>query len=167
MSKPRGPEPEPIKVTSRQWLVLDQIIHSRHSPQYEVTRANIILKAADGARNHHIAQQLGIHEQTVSTWRSRWSEAFMQLTECESKATDKDLQSFIQSVLADSPRSGRPAHFSPEQICQIVAVACESPESSERPVTNWTPRELADEVTKRGIVESISVRSVGRFLKRS
>jgi len=49
----------------------------------------------------------------------------------------------------------------------IITVACEPPEKSGRPVTHWTPRELTDEVIKRGIVASISVRQVGRFLKDS
>jgi hypothetical protein len=44
-------------------------------------------------------------------------------------------------------------------------VACEDPQESGRPVTHWTPQELADEAIKRGIVTSISPRSVGRFLK--
>jgi putative transposase len=50
-------------------------------------------------------------------------------------------------------------------VTQIIAVACEPPEKCGRPVTHWTPRELADEVKKRSIVPSISVRQVGRFLK--
>ena len=52
-------------------------------------------------------------------------------------------------MLSDEPRSGRPATFEPEQICQIVALACESPETSDRPVTHWTHAELADEAIKR------------------
>src|SRR5207249_986229 len=48
---------------------------------------------------------------------------------------------------------------------EIVAVACEAPTDSGRPVSHWTPREVAEEVRKRGIVETISTRSVGRFLK--
>ena len=54
-----------------------------------------------------------------------------------------------------------------EQVVKIVAIACESPEKRQRPVSHWTPKELADEAIKRGIVEKISPRSVGRFLKRS
>jgi len=46
-----------------------------------------------------------------------------------------------------------------------MALACEPPEHSERPISHWTPRELAAEAIKRGIVETISERHVGRFLK--
>nr|WP_019505560.1 hypothetical protein [Pleurocapsa sp. PCC 7319] len=48
-----------------------------------------------------------------------------------------------------------------------MALACESPEESERPVSHWTARELAAEAVKRGIVSKISPRSAGRFLTRS
>ena len=51
------------------------------------------------------------------------------------------------------------------QVAQIIGVACELPEESDRPVTHWTPREVADEVIQRGIVESISPRHVDRVLK--
>ena len=71
----------------------------------------------------------------------------------------------IATVLTDTPRPGTPATFTAAQIVQIVAVACEPPEESGRPISHWTPREVADEVRKRGIVETISTRSVGRFLK--
>ena len=69
-------------------------------------------------------------------------------------------------MLSDEQRPGGPAKFSLEQIVQIVAVACEQPQSSIRPINHWTPRELAQEVVKRGIVQEISPHSVRRFLKR-
>ncbi len=56
--------------------------------------------------------------------------------------------------------------FSAEQVVQIVALACEPPPDSDRPVSHWTPRELAEEAVTRHIVPTISPRSVGRFLKR-
>jgi transposase len=68
--------------------------------------------------------------------------------------------------LSDAPRCGAPARITAEQICAIVALACERPKESGRPVTHWSQQELADEAMKRGIVEQISQRSVGRFLKR-
>jgi putative transposase len=46
-----------------------------------------------------------------------------------------------------------------------MALACEDPKATGRPVSHWTPRELADEAVHRGIVLSISPRTVGRFLK--
>src|SRR5499426_981433 len=57
------------------------------------------------------------------------------------------------------------ATVSAEQWCQIMALACEPPADSQRPISHWTPRELADEARKRGLVPTISERHVGRFLK--
>jgi hypothetical protein len=73
----------------------------------------------------------------------------------------------ISSVLSDRARLGTSNYFSTEQVVQIVALACESPQASGYPVSHWTPTELAAEAIKRGIVEKISPRSVGRFLKGS
>jgi putative transposase len=79
--------------------------------------------------------------------------------------SDQPFLALIEEILDDAPRPGGPATFSPEQIVQIVAVACEPPDKSDRPISHWTARELADEAKKRQIVKSISSRSVGRFLK--
>ena len=130
-----------------------------------VMRSKIILMADRDLHNQSIADDLGIHIQTPRRWRNRWSEGATRLKDLEADLDDKALLPHIEDLLSDEPRSGRPATFEPEQICQIVALACESPETSDRPVTHWTHAELADEVIKRNIVESISSRSVGRFLK--
>ena len=73
----------------------------------------------------------------------------------------------IEQVLRDEPRPGPPGKFTPEQIVQILAVACEPPEKSGRSITHWTAHELVDEVVKRGIVPSISVAQVGRYLREA
>lgn len=46
-------------------------------------------------------------------------------------------------------------------------MALEDPNDSDRPISHWTPSELAEEVVGRGIVETISPRSVGRFLQQA
>jgi putative transposase len=140
------------------------------SPKGLVRRARIIFAAAEGLNNEQIAQRLRINRQTARLWRSKWLAATERLVaaEEEKKKSKKQLRECIEEdVLADAPRSGAPATFTPEQVVRIVALACEDPrEESGRPITHWTPRELADEAEKRGIVESISARSVGRFLER-
>jgi hypothetical protein len=70
-------------------------------------------------------------------------------------------------VLRDAPRPGWSGKFSAEQVGQILAVACEPPEKSERPITHWTHKELRDEVIKRRIVPEISESQVGRYLKQA
>ena len=130
-----------------------------------VLRSKIVLMANEDLRNQEIADDLGVHVQTPRRWRKRWAESAERLAVADGKMTDKELRLLIEDVLSDEPRSGTPATFTAEQICEIVAISCEPPEASGRPVTHWTPTELADEAVKRNIVESISPRSVGRFLK--
>lgn len=54
-----------------------------------------------------------------------------------------------------------------EQMLQLFAIACEKPEKYGRPISHWTPRELADEVIKQGIVSMISPRHVGRLMEEA
>jgi putative transposase len=65
-----------------------------------------------------------------------------------------------------TPRCGAPATFTPEAICQIMALACKDPEKLEVPISHWSQSELARQSVALGIVESISHGSVGRFLKK-
>jgi putative transposase len=93
---------------------------------------------------------LGTTRKTVRRWRHHW----LKRHNCT-----------VLERLQDAARPGAPATFSAEQWCQIIALACEPPEASGRPISHWTPRELADEASQRGIVKTISERHVGRFLK--
>jgi putative transposase len=164
-----GPRPRPIVLTDRQRETLEHLMRRTSSTQGLVRRARIVLAAAEGHNNEHIARRLGINRETARLWRRVWSDAqeLLAAAEKEEETSQKALRECVEGVLADAPRSGAPATFAPEQIVQIVALACEDPrEDSGRPVSHWTPRELADEAVKRGIVGSISVRSVGRFLGR-
>jgi putative transposase len=161
-----GPKPTPIEVTVRQGEILERLARRETSAQRLVRRCNIVLEAADGANNAQVGQRLNIQRSTARTWRERWAAAAPALVLAEEEGIDdKGLAELIEQVLADEPRPGAPGVFEPEQIAQIIAVACEDPQESGRPVTHWTPQELADEAIKRGIVTSISPRSVGRFLK--
>ncbi|MCA1838687.1 MAG: helix-turn-helix domain-containing protein [Actinobacteria bacterium] len=182
-------------LTPIQRNTLQRLKRRQRSSQQLVRRVRIILEAANtGATNTRIAQLLGIDRGQVRTWRKRWLEATPRLIAAEEEAREKAatatatatataddeddeddesggngvlLTEVVQEVLADEPRSGTPPSFGPEQVVRIVALACEDPRECGRPVTHyWTPPELADEALKRGIVESISPRSVGRFLGR-
>lgn len=161
-----GPKPTFIELTAKQREVVEGFVRRQTSPQRLVRRCRIVLEAAAGANNSQIGRCLHIQRYTVRTWRDRWAAAAEGLRLAEEEGVDdKVLAELVEEVLADEPRPGAPGVFSAEQIAQIIAVACEDPQASGRPVTHWVPRELADEVIKRGIVESISPRTVGRFLK--
>ena len=167
MRKPRGPRPALIQLTDRQWAMLKEIAAGSRRPHDEVQRAAIILQSADGDRTRHLAEVFGVSDPTIRLWRARWVQATPQLVAAEEEADEETLSTLLHQVFRNTPRRGRPAMFTPEQLCQIVAVACEAPADSGRPVTHWMPREFAEEVISRGIVPSISPRRLGRFLKGS
>lgn len=158
-----GPIAYPITVTTPQQRVLEQIVRRHTSPQALVRRAQIILAAAGDAYNDPIARRLGCTRKTVRMWRARWAAAAPQLTAAE--VQPEDLHAQIATVLADAPRPGAPDTFTAEQIVQIIALACTPPADADRPISQWSARELAAEAVKRQIVSSISPRSIERFLK--
>ena len=160
-----GPKPTPIALTDRQQAALEHITRCSTHSHALVSRARILLRAACGDNNFAIATALGVHVETPRLWRDRWAAVAADLSSVEVDMNDATLLDFILTLLADEPRPGAPTVFSPEQICLIVAMACEDPAASGHPVTHWTPSELAREAVKRGIAPSISSRSVGRFLK--
>ena len=73
----------------------------------------------------------------------------------------------VKKRLLDAERPGSPTKFTTEQILQLFAIACEPPEKYGRPISHWTSRELAEEMAKQEIVETISPRHVGRLLSEA
>jgi putative transposase len=163
-----GPRPTPITVSPRQRALLQSIPKRHTAAQRLVRRVRILLALADNPVVDTVADQLHFNRLTVRLWRDRWLQAATVLHQAEQEeASDSQLLDMIEHILTDAPRPGTPATFTPEQLVQLVAVACEPPEKSGRPLDHWTDRELADELKKRGIVSAISPSSVGRFLKGS
>lgn len=156
-----------ISITERQQEILLILQNSVTAPSRLRQRAALILLAFEGRRNEQIASEVGLARRPVGRWRRRWAEAFDRLIHVECFETHAELRRAIEAVLTDAPRSGAPGKFTPEQVTQILAVACEPPEASGRPITHWTAHELADEVIRRGIVASISPSQVGRYLREA
>ena len=155
-----------IELSTRVRKIVEEIARQRRSEHRQVIRARLLLAMADGAGNNELARMLKMDRGVVRSWRKRWLELAPRLSQAEASASsDPDLRNLVLGGLSDLPRSGTPPTFSAEHIVQIVAIACEEPSGSGRPISHWTPPELAAEVVKRQIVESISVSSIGRFLK--
>jgi len=73
---------------------LEALVRRRSAEQRMVTRARIVLAAADGDQNVDIAERLGIALNTVIMWRKRFFEEGMD-------------------GLVDRKRPGRPRTFPP------------------------------------------------------
>jgi putative transposase len=162
-----GPAAAAIAVSAVQRGLLRRLAQRQTAPQRLVRRAQVILALAVNPCVGAAARQLGLTRRSIRLWRDRWLQATDALARVQQEqASETALLDLIEQALADAPRPGCPATFGPEQIVGIVAVACEPPSESGRPISHWTARELADEVKKRQIVKHVSPRSVGRFLKR-
>lgn len=155
-----------VAVTARQRGVLERIVRRDTSPQRLVRRAAIVLAAAAGASNEEAGRRAGVGADVARLWRERWAAAAEALVAAEAEGDDRAVEVVVAGVLADEPRSGAPVRFTPEQLCQVMALACTPPAEAGRPIDRWTPRELADEAARRGIVARISPSTVGRFLGR-
>jgi len=156
-----------IVLTEKQESILRRIHGSTTAPRRLVQRVSIILLAFAGSFNVEIAKTIGLARKQVGLWRRRWQQSFEALVAIECRETQAKLRRAIEDVLSDAPRSGSAGTFTAEQVTQVLAVACEPPEQSGRPIDRWTHRELADEVIHRGIVPSISVSQVGRYLAQA
>lgn len=73
---------------------LESLVRRGTAEHRMVTRARIVLAAADGEENLAIAKRLGVAPHTAITWRKRFFEEGLD-------------------GLADRKRSGRPRTFSP------------------------------------------------------
>jgi putative transposase len=160
-----SPQASPIHLSPLQQDLLQRLVKRTTSEQRLVKRGHIILEAAAGTSNTKIAQHQQVDYETVRRWRDRWHAAESRFQAIEAAGRPKLLSQAIEVLLTDEQRPGAPATFTFEQFMQIMALACEKPEAAERPVSAWTPRELADEAAGRGIVSKISPRTVERFLK--
>lgn len=150
----KGPKPDPLSLSESERSELERLVRRHSTAQQTVLRARIILEADAGLNTSQIARQLDLTPETVRLWRKRWL-ALQAVALADLSVAER---------LSDSPRLGRPADISAQQVCQIKALACEQPK--ERPISQWTGREIADEVVARGIVKQISPRHAARLLKK-
>jgi transposase len=155
-----------IIISERQQVLLNEFSKSRTVAKGVVQRATIILLGFAGLLNEEIALQVGLNRQQVGRWRQRWQDAWESLCVWECSEPHR-LREAILDILSDAPRPGAPATFTAAQVAQIVALACEPPALSGRPLSRWTLRELRDEALKRQLVAAISVSQVGRFLQQA
>ena len=88
--------PYGIELSDEERRVLVSLARSYTLPYWQVTRAQMVLMAADGMRNDEIAAQLHCGRDVVSQWRKRFFEQRL-------------------AGLEDRPRRGRPPTFPPSR----------------------------------------------------
>jgi transposase len=124
--------------------LLQLIRHGKQSAR-KVTRARILLKAADGLTDDQIASALNVGVATVERTRKRFVEENL-------------------GALNERPRPGARPKLKGRQQAHIIALACsKAPEGH----THWSLRVLAGKVVELGFAESFSHESVRRVLKKT
>ena len=151
-----GPKPETIELSEIARQELERLVARHTTGQQKAQRARIILKAAEGKNHAQIGKELKVSVDMARLWRRRW-------LELQPIALD-DLS--VEDRLEDLPRPGAPSQITADQLCQIEQMACQAPEQAGRPISQWTGREIADELMRRGILERISSRHAARLLKK-
>ncbi len=150
-----GPKPPEVVLSGAARRELERLVSAQKTGQALVRRARVVLLAAMGYSNTEIAEQVPMDVEAVGLWRRRW----VVLHEIPLEGLP------VTKRLADAPRPGAVPRLSAEQVCQILALACEQPSGSGRPISQWSHRELADEIVRRGITDRISPRHASRLLK--
>jgi len=152
----QGLQPPVVNLSQAEQDALEKLVNAHSTAQQIALRARIILTAQQGLNNEQVGRKLQVGVDMVRQWRQRWL-AGQAIPLSELTAEER---------LQDLPRAGKPSAITADQLCQITALACEKPEQSERPISQWSGREIADEIMKRGIVSQISPRHAARLLKR-
>ena len=134
-----------ITLTAAERRRLKALAYSHTAGYQQVIRARIVRDAAHGYSNNKIAGRRGVTVDTVRRWRGRYAEHGL-------------------AGLTDRRRSGRPPRFTPVQIAEIKALACQLPAETGTPLSRWCCPDLAAEVIDRGIVPAISASTVRRIL---
>jgi len=135
----------------------------------EKFRIDILLRSLDPDESiTSIAKDLKTTRKTVRYWITRFVNysVYLELP-CVKALKAGPFTRLLLFIIKDAPRPGRPVEFSPEIILQIFFIACEDPMNSGRPISQWSAREIADEMIKRKIVDTISERQVKRFLQQA
>jgi transposase len=141
------PHARPITLTTAERRKLTAVAYSHTAGYQQVIRARIVCDAARGDSNAAIARRHGLTVDTVRRWRGRFA--------------DEGL-----TGLTDRPRPGRPTRFTPVQVAEVKALACQLPAETGTPLSTWSCPDLAAEAVNRGIIPAISASSIRRILVR-
>ena len=143
-----------IRLNGQEKQALRQLKRNGKTERRLADRARIILWTADWVAVDDISTRLGVHRSTVIFWRQRFVE-------------DQRQGWPVVERLRDRPRSGRPAQFTPAQVAQIKAVACEQPAQLELPLSRFSLGEIALWIKQADIVAAISASTVWRLLHQN
>jgi putative transposase len=134
-----------VDLTAEERDTLVGVIRHGKAAARQVTRARILLKAAEGLTDEEIAEEVVTSMATVERTRQRFVEENL-------------------AALTERPRTGAPPRLDGKAQAHVIAVACSrAPQGRER----WTLRLLADKAIELGLAASLSYEPIRQLLKKT
>jgi transposase len=135
-----------VDLTVSEHVALFNVIKKGKVSARKVTRAHILLQAAEGASDEEIAKALRIGGSTVHRIRQRF------------------VEEGLGAALSECPRCGCGRKLDGKQEAFLVALACSTPPAGR---DRWTMQLLADRLVALHHVEHVSKDTVRRILKKT
>jgi transposase len=132
-----------LSADERETLLL-LVRRGKHSSR-KLTRARILLSAADGLTDEQIVTALKTAFATVERTRKRFVEEGL-------------------GCLNERPRCGQARKLTGKQEAHLIAIACSTPPTGH---ARWTLRLLADKVVELNFADSIARETVRQVLKKT
>lgn len=124
---------------------LRQLVRRGKHSSRKVTRARILLSAADGLTDEQIVAALKTAFATVERTRKRFVEEGLH-------------------CLTERSRRGQTRKLTGKQEAHLIAIACSTPPTGH---ARWTLRLLADKVVELNFADSIARETVRQVLKKT
>ena len=134
-----------VDLTAAERTTLLQFTRSGKTAARKLTRARILLKAAEGLSDEEIAEEVGTSVPTVERTRRRFVEENL-------------------GALTERPRPGQRPKLGPKGEAHLIAVACSKAPGERK---RWTLRLLADKAVELGLCEKLSYETVRGLLKKT
>jgi transposase len=124
-----------ITLSDADRTVLERWSRGRSTPARLITRARVVLAAAEGELNKDIAAELKITRGAVARWRDRFA------------------QSGVAGLKKDAPRGGRPPKDRDDLVRRIIEMTTQQKPAN---ATHWSTRTLAAALgTNRSLVNRV------------
>ena len=134
-----------VKLDDTERQQLEELLRGGRHRARKLTRARILLKAADGCVDEEIVEALEVGRATIERLRQRFVECGLD-------------------CLHDKPRPGAAPKLDGKGEARLIAEAC-SPAPEGR--ADWTLELLAERVVALQLTESYSYESVRRVFKKT
>ena len=142
-----------IYLTEEQQAALHRIVHFGEHNSHVVTRVRVLLMLDRTGKTDHVrykrtAEYAGITPRAVYNMRDEF-------------LANPDLESYLNRKKRETPPV--PPKIDGEKEAQIIAIACSTPPDG---CARWTLKLIAEKAVELEIVDSLSLMTVSRLLKK-